>query len=294
MPCRVILLALAPLVGIAFPPGPANLRPSQQSDAEFRLRMTADSGTIGSYKFTARERTRLAFDIPDDDPRAAALSSLTGERQRTTELAVTLASPQQPPDGERRYLVYWLGYRISGDEVRGLSPLQWDSIFQEVGRRAAVRFTPLGELTGVELSSDAVRPVAQAFTEIVSSMGFDLPAEPVGPGDRWMGRALIPVTAPDGSRGRVGVEITYRLAEILVDERGPRARIEFDGKPTGLAAGDGQVTGEYYGECVFAIPSGRFDQMMAIANLEVTWEDSGTGLPPSQSLVHWNGSFTRN
>ncbi len=116
----------------------------------------------------------------------------------------------------------------------------------------------------------------------------------MSPGDRWLGRALIPVTAPDGSRGRVGIEITYRLAEITTDEHGPRARIEFGGVPGELASGGGRVTGEYYGECVFSIPFGRFDQMMAIANLEVDWNDSGSGLPPSRSLAHWNAAFTRN
>ncbi len=142
--------------------------------------------------------------------------------------------------------------------------------------------------------AEATRPVAQAFGQIISGLPFDLPAEPVRQGDRWHGRVLVPVEAPDGSRESVVIEVAYRLRRVESDDRGLRARIEFDGRPVSLGSGSETVDGRYYGESIFSLPGGRYEQMMATAELEVSWPDAGGGLPPSRTVAEWQAVVTRN
>ena len=276
--------------------GTASICVAQESsqNSAVLLRLTADSGVVGHYKFTTTETHQLAFDIPDDDPRASLLASATAPKHRTTEVAVTIVSLSDPADEEaRRYLLYWLGYKVSGDEVRSLTGLQWDSIFQEVGRRAVFHMSSVGEPRGVEVTSDAARPVGRAFGEIVSSLGLALPTDFVNEGDKWDGQVSVPIRRPDGTRLMFPMTVTYRLVELSSAPEGLMARIEFDGIPVGRVEGVEEASGQYFGEAVFAVTGGRYERMSAGSRLEVKWSDSG-GLPASSSHVEWQGGFQRS
>lgn len=256
------------------------------------LRLAADSGVIGHYKFTIRERQRLVFDIPEGDPRATLLQSATEPRETHTEIAATVVAVPSETE-ERRYIAYWLGYRLSGDQVQGLSPIQWDSIFQKVGRRAVLRFTPRGEPRGVQVTSDAVRPVAQALAAALSGLAMSLPADSVGQGSVWEGDVAVQVPAPDGSKRAVPMQVTYLLREVRDGPDGLKVRIEFDGEPIGAATEDATVSGRYFGESIFAVNEGRYEQVIALANLQLNWKDT-SGLPPNHSEIEWQTRVDRS
>lgn len=280
---------LAMAAGIATA-GSSRLAPQGQ---RVILRLSADSGAVGHYKFTTRDTHRLAFDLPSDDPRAALLESATAPRRRTTEIAVTMVSLSEPTEADRRYMLYWLGYRVSGDDVRSLSSMQWDSIFQAAGRRAVLSISPLGEPRGVRVGSEAVRPVGQAMADIFASLALGLPADSVGAGDTWETVVSIPVRRPDGSRVLVPITVSHLLRRLSEDREGLMAQIEFDGEPLDRVTGAEAVSGSYSGEGVFAVREGRYERMVVTSRLEVKWSDSG-GLPPSSSLVEWESEFIRS
>ena len=261
-------------------------------ERRFLLRMTADTGVVGAYGFTTNETHQLSFDISEDDPRRQLLESATAPRERDTKIAATIVSLPRPEEDNRRYMLYWLGYSVTGDEVRSLTPLQWDSIFQATGRRAVVRLTPTGEPRGVEVTSDAVRPVGQAFATMLASLAVGLPRDSVGVGATWHGRVAIPVRRPDGSRTLAPVDVTYRLRQVRREPEGLMARIEFDGAPATEEGLD--ASGRYFGEAIFAVEAGRFEELMALAEIEVAWPQSESGLPPSRSLSQWQGQITRS
>ncbi len=256
------------------------------------LRMARDSLVVGHYRFSIQERQQLAFDIPADDPRAELLRSATTPKEKQTAVAATIVSTPGEAEAERRYIAYWLGYRITGDDVRGLSPVQWDSIFQAAGRRAIVRFSPRGQGKGVEVGSDAVRPVGQALASALSGLAMELPVDSVMPGSRWEGRVAVTVDAPDGSRLTATMQVMYRLRELQQESDGVVARIEFDGEPLASSGDARQIEGRYYGESYFAVTAGRYNKVMALADLEVEWSDA-SGLPPSRLMVRWQGDAVR-
>jgi hypothetical protein len=256
------------------------------------LRMARDSLVVGHYRFSMQERHQLAFDIAADDPRAALLQAATTPKEKRTDVAATIVSTPGEAEADRRYIAYWLGYRITGDDVRGLSPVQWDSIFQAAGRRAIIRFTPRGQGRGVEVGSDAVRPVGQALASALSGLAMELPVDSVMPGSRWEGRVAVTVDAPDGSRLIATMQVLYRLREFQQGSDGVVARIEFDGEPVPSSGDAPQIEGRYYGESFFAVTAGRYNKIMALADLEVEWNDA-SGLPPSRLVVRWQGDAVR-
>lgn len=299
LPQRSLLLGLAPVFGLvvalAAEGQTTNVAGLQTASAapQVLLRLRADSGVVGHYKFTVRERQRLVFDLPEGDPRVSLLQSATEPRETRTEIAATLVAVSSDTEEELRYIAYWLGYRLSGDQVQGLSPLQWDSIFQKVGRSAVLRFTPRGEPRGVQVTSDAVRPVAQALAGALSGLAMSLPADSVTQGSAWEGDVAVQVAAPDGSRRAVAVHVNYRLRELRDEPGGLRARIEFDGEAFGSGTEDAAVSGRYFGESIFAVNEGRYEQLMALANFELNWKDT-SGLPPNHSVVEWQTQVVRN
>ncbi len=298
-PQRFLRLGLTPVLGLALAlaaDGQTTRGAGSQTASgtpPVLLRLQADSGVVGHYKFTVRERQRLVFDLPEDDPRVSLLQSAAEPRETRTEIAATVVAVSSDIEEERRYLAYWLGYRRSGDQVQGLSPLQWDSIFQKVGRSAVLRFTPRGEPRGVQVASDAVRPVAQALAHALSGLAMSLPADSVSEGSAWEGDVAVQVAAPDGSRRAVAVHVAYRLRELRDEPGGLKARIEFDGEAFSSGTKDEAVSGRYFGESIFAVNEGRYEQLMALANLELNWKDT-SGLPPNHSLVEWQAQVVRN
>jgi hypothetical protein len=290
-PLAVVGLTLVLSLALCGPADAAQQTESGGSGPRVWLRLAADSAVVGHYRFTVRETRRIVFDIAPDDPRAELLRSATTPKQTVTDIAATVVSTPVPPDEGRRYVAYWLGFKFGGDDVRGLSALQWDSIFQKVGRRAVLRFSPRGRPQGVEVGSDAVRPVGRAMARTLAGLALTLPADSVAPGARWEGRVAITLQAPDGSELVTPIQVTYRIRSIEREADGLYARIEFDGEPVAGASGP-RVKGNYFGESVFAVNSGRYERLMALANLEIPWEDS-TGLPPSRILIEWRGEFTR-
>jgi hypothetical protein len=290
----VLAAALAlSLSGSAASKAAARVGPRQGPAPRVLLRLTADSGVVGHYKFVANETHRLSYDIPAADPRASLLSSTRGPWQRTTEVALTMVSLAQSSDSTRRYVVYWLGYRLSGDEVRSLTSMQWDSIFRAAGRRASVTFTAVGEPRDVHVSSEAVQPVGEALASILGASPLRLPVDSVAAGDHWSGGVQVPVRRPDGTRARVIVRLDYELRRIEEEADGRYARIQISGQPV-RADGDAEgVSGNYFGEAVFSVSAGRFERANARAELEVQWPAGSEGLPPSRSLVEWSGEFSR-
>jgi hypothetical protein len=255
--------------------------------------LAADSGAVGHFRFTGQGQSQLVFDIPPDDPRNELLASITQPKTITRDIAGTIVSTPAEGDDERRYLIYWLGYRLAGiEEDRSLTPIQWDSIFQAAGRRAELRFTARGQPRGVQVSSEAVRPVAQSLADVLAGLALALPADSVGPTDRWRDELAVPVEGLDGSKKLVVVEVSYRLTELQVEPGGVKAHIEFDGAPVRIGDDSGEVTGKYFGESVFSVDGGRYEQVMAIANLEIKWKDS-SGLPPSRTILEWRGQLVR-
>lgn len=254
------------------------------------LRMVADSSVIGHYRFSIREREQLLFDIAPDDPRAALLESATVPKETNTDIAATIVSTHREPDEERRYFVYWLGYRVTGDNLQTLTPIQWDSIFQAAGRRAVLRVSPQGRPTGVEVTSDAVRPVARALAGALSALALALPVDTVGVGSRWDDNVAVKLKAPDGSERSLAVHVNYRLREFQSATGEVVARIEFDGEPVHGSLADAKVSGRYYGETYFAVERGRYKEGLALANFEIEWEDT-SGLPPSRSIIEWQAKF---
>jgi len=272
---------------------PANSQ-EQSADSSARfvtMRMAGDSAVVGHYKFTVKERQRLAFDIAADDPRAELLASATEPKATGTEIAATIVSTPRSSDEDRRYLAYWLGYRVTGDALETLSAFQWDTLFQQTGRRAVLTFSARGHPRGVQVSSDAHRPVGQALADALSAMALALPEDSVTEGSQWEDHVAMTLKAPDGSGFVAAVQVTYRLREIQTGPDGTYARIEFDGEPvSGGGDADVQVSGRYFGESVFAVDRGRYERLMAIANFEIEWEDT-SGLPPSRSFIDWEAQF---
>ena len=287
-----VSLWLVPAVAVLIWPADAAPQSSGRGETQAALlRLATDSGVVGNYGFTTQETHTLAFDIAADDPRASMLSTVAGTKKRTTKIAVTIVALPKEPNDDRRYLIYWLAYNLTGDGVRSLTPIQWDSIFQAVGRRAIFKVSPTGEPRGVNVTSDAVRPVGQAFALMLSGLALDLPVDSVAPGATWQGQVAIPIRRPDGSRAMAPVQVTYRLRELSREPYGWIARIEFDGEP--LPSDSLKATGRYFGEAVFDAAAGRFDDVMALAELEVEWPLDPNGLPPSRSFVTWQTVVTR-
>ena len=257
------------------------------------LRLAADSSAVGHFRFTGREQSQLVFDIPADDPRNELLAAVTAPKTITRDIAGTVVSTPAEGDEERRYLIYWLGYRLAGaEEDRTLSSMQWDSIFQAAGRRAELRFTARGQPRGVKVSSDAVRPVAQSLADVLSGLALALPADSVGLTEHWEDELAVPMDGLDGLRKQVIIEVSYRLTGLDMEPDGLKAHIEFDGEPVSISDDSGEVTGKYFGESVFSVSGGRYEQVLAIANLEVKWKDS-SGLPPSRTVLEWRGELIR-
>jgi hypothetical protein len=292
-PRRVWHLAALACTLWAARPGLAQEPVVDAPPARVLLRMTADSGLVGNYRITVRESRRLVFDISEDDPRAALLETLGAPRQTTTELAVTIIADRHEPEQERRYRLYWLGYRASTDAERGLSGLQWDSIFRRVGRGAILKFSPRGQPQGVMVNSGAVRPVAQALADILSALALTLPADSVSEGDGWRDQVSIRLHAPDGSQQLVDLHVNYRLTRLRTEAAGLFARIEFDGEPASFGEKMAEITGRYFGESLFSVGAGRYESVLVAANLEVEWADVNE-LPPSRSLVEWQAELTRH
>lgn len=258
------------------------------------LRMASDSAPVGHYKFTASERRQLLFDIPSDDPRAALLSTASEPKKREVAVAATIVSTPVREGAERRYTAYWLGFRRGGSDGQGLSAVQWDSIFQKTGRRAVLRFTPLGQAVGVEVGSEAVRPVGQALGDILSGLALGLPRDSVAPGDTWESRIALALRMPDGSRRLTPIHVNYRLRELREEADGIIAHIEFDGEPVDEEESDeAALRGRYFGESLFSPRDGRYEQVMAVANLELDWNDP-TGLPPARLVVEWQAVMDRS
>jgi hypothetical protein len=288
------LLAVLCLVDAGLGAGRAVSQEQRDPDAGPRLllRIAADSGLVGHFKWTGRENYRLVFDLPADDPRVELLASASAPRENTIEIAGTLVSaPSVSPD-ERRHYIYWLGFRVAGDEQRGLTPLQWDSIFNKVGRQAVLRFTSRGQPLGVDVGSEAVRPVGNALARVMSTLALALPADSAAEGSSWEDMVAVPVAAPDGSRKLAVIRVTYRLTRYDWEADGLKAHIAFDGRPERVEGVEAEISGTYGGESVFSVGKGRYDQMLSVARLEVKWADSG-GLPPSRTVVEWTSELIR-
>jgi hypothetical protein len=266
---------------------------SAHAERRVLLRMASDSNVVGHYRFTVQVKQRLAFDIATDDPRVALLAPATVPKQRTTEVAATIVSTPREEAEDRRYVAYWLGYRVQGDDVQGLSAFQWDTVFQESGRQAFVMFSPRGHPRGVSVTSDATQPVGESLAEALTALAMALPEDSVAIGARWEDNVAVTLTAPDGSEWLTLVEVTYRLRDL---EPGPEgatvARIEFDGEPVQDPESATIPYGRYFGESRFSVERGRYDSLMAIAKLEIEWEDT-SGLPPSRSIVEWGATVAR-
>ena len=265
---------------------------AQDAPEQVLLRLASDSNVVGHYRFTTEERNRLVFDIPDDDPRASLLESATVPREKKSELAATIVSVPREADEDRSYIVYWLFHQTTGHEAGGLSALQWDSIFQKVGRRATVGFSSLGKLRSVKVGSEATRPVGQGLARILGAFATMLPADSVAVGSSWQSEVMIPIGKPDGSQAAIAVRVTSRLREIRSEADGPEVRIEYDGEAVSGGAGSAGVSGRYYGESLFAVAGGRYEHLLALAELEVRWAGTG-GIPPSRTLVEWRGEVNR-
>lgn len=290
------ILAAGAVLAAAIATRPSLLIAQDAVDAPERvlLRMASDSSPVGHYKFTAQESRQLLFDIPSDDPRAALLSTASQPKQTEIAVAATVVSTPVPDGAERRYTAYWLGFRRGGTDGQGLTAVQWDSIFQKTGRRAVLRFTPRGQAVGVEVGSEAVRPVGQALGDILSGLALGLPADSVAPGDTWENRIALAVRMPDGTRRHARVHVKYRLRELREEADGVVAHIEFDGQPVdeeGLA--EGALRGRYFGESLFSPRDGRYEQVMAVANLELDWNDP-SGLPPARLVIEWQAVMDRS
>jgi len=293
LPCRVWLQAALACTLWAARPGLAQEPVVDAAPARVLLRMTADSGLVGHYRITVRETQQLMFDISQDDPRAALLETLAAPRQTTTELAATIISDRHEPDEERRYRLYWLGYRLSGDAERGLSGLQWDSIFRTVGRGAILRISPRGQPQGVLVNSGAVRPVAQALADILSALALALPEDSVSEGEGWRDQVTVRLRAPDGSQQLVNLHVNYRLTRLRAEADGLVARIQFDGEPASFGEKIAGITGRYFGESLFRVGAGCYESVLVATNLEVEWADVNE-LPPSRSLVDWQAELNRH
>ena len=273
--------------------GLAQEQDTASADKRVLLRTASDSSVVGHYKFTVQVKQRLAFDIAADDPRAELLASATIPKEQTTDVAATIVSTPKAQDEERRYIAYWLGYSVYGDDVQGLSSFQWDTVFQETGRQAFVTFSPRGHVRGVEVTSDAARPVGESLAEALSALALGLPKDSVGIGARWDDDVAVTLAAPDGSEWLTAVRVTYRLRDLMPGPEGTTiARIEFDGEPVQDPASATKAYGRYFGESRFSVEKGRYDMLMVIANLEIEWEDT-SGLPPSRSIVEWRAQVSR-
>jgi hypothetical protein len=172
--------------------------------------------------------------------------------------------------------------------------MQWDSIFQKVGRRGVVELSEVGRVQNVEVAGDAVRPVGEALAGILASLPLRLPVDSVRPGDRWEGDVQVPVRRPDGTRSPVTVPLEYRLRRIVDEPDARFAHLTFDGRPIEPPQGASSASGIYTGEAVFAVHSGRFERLVARAEIEVGWPESEAGLPSSHSGLEWQGSFGRS
>lgn len=258
------------------------------------LRLASDSAVVGHYKLVMRETSRLTFDIATDDPRQELLQAATTPKHTAIEIAATIVSVPRGAEENRRYTLYWLGFRHTGDDIRSLSPIQWDSIFRQVGRRAVLTLAPRGKLLGVEVSSDAARPVGEAFAGSLTALALTLPADSAGVGSSWQSDVAVPVRGVDGTRTLVPFRVRYHIRTLEDEPDGVTARIEFDGQP--LAMGDEavEVSGSYFGESLFAVGPGRYERVMALANLEIAWPVDESGLPPSRSIVEWRAELNRN
>ncbi len=271
---------------------------AQEIDAEgteYRvlLRMASDSTVVGHFRFSVQRKERLAFDIAADDPRAQLLAAATVPKQKSADVAATIVSTPSAPNEDRRYIAYWLGYRVQGDDVQSLTAVQWDTIFQETGRQAFLTISPRGHVRRVEVTSDATRPVGESLAETLSGLALALPEDSVAIGAHWEDSLVVTLDAPDGSAWLARIRVTYRLRDL---EPGPEgmtvARIEFDGEPLPDPSSAARAYGRYFGESRFTVELGRYEMLMAIANLEIEWEDS-SGLPPSRSIIEWEARVAR-
>jgi hypothetical protein len=89
------------------------------------------------------------------------------------------------------------------------------------------------------------------------------------------------------------VGVVYRLAKLESEAGRVVARIEFDGAAVAGAASWADVAGKYYGESVFAVDEGRYDSVVALAKLEVSWSDA-SGLPPNHTEYESQARLNRN
>jgi hypothetical protein len=292
---RSPLVCYVGLVLSAAVPGDSLAQEEGAASSEYRvlLRTASDSAVVGHYKFTVQVKQRLAFDIAVDDPRAGLLASATIPKEKTTDVAATIVSTPKAQDEDRRYIAYWMGYNVYGDDVQGLSSFQWDTIFQETGRQAFVTVSPRGHPRGVEVTSDAARPVGESLAEALSGLALGLPEDSVGIGARWEDNVAVTLAAPDGSEWLTAFRVTFRLRDLLPGSEGTTiARIEFDGEPVQDPTSATKAYGRYFGESRFSVEEGRYDMVMVIANLEVEWEDT-SGLPPSRSIIEWRAQVAR-
>lgn len=274
--------------------GSAAASPSTGQEPRVFLRFASDSAVVGHYKLVMRESSRLAFDIAADDPRRELLRAATAPKTTDVEIAATIVSIPRDEEEDRRYTLYWLGFRHTGDDVRSLSPIQWDSIFRQVGRRAVLNLTARGRPLGVQVSSDAARPVAEALARSLSALALTLPVDSAGVGASWQSDVAVPVRGLDGSRTLIPVRVKHYLRALEDEPDGLRARIEFDGEPVAPDSQIVEVSGAYFGESVFAVGPGRYERVMALANLEISWPMDESGLPPSRSIVEWRAELNRH
>ncbi|UCF20100.1 MAG: hypothetical protein JSU87_01445, partial [Gemmatimonadota bacterium] len=74
---------------------------AQEAPSRVILHLASDSSVVGHYRFLANEKSRLVFDIPDDDPRVALLRDATAPRQLDTEIGVTIVSVPREEEEDR-------------------------------------------------------------------------------------------------------------------------------------------------------------------------------------------------
>jgi len=236
----------------------------------YRLELSDEVGQSSRYRLTfdIRMRAEIRGDgQPNPGAEEFVVMLAEGMALRTVmEYEQRLTAVE--PDGVRTFEVRWHDYQFKGElagkEIPPPSGLV-ASTRDLLSQTAKVRTTAAGRTVEASYSHPRLAQLARSFEQTDGGMPTYLPETPVAVGDRWTGRARIPLGLGAGAGSSLVLELEHTLREIRSGPNGPVAVIDLAGRYSQLQAEEEFTLGiplhmeaTLTGSSLFNITEGRF------------------------------------
>ncbi len=242
----------------------------QAQQQTYRLELSDEVGQSSRYRLTFDIRMRAEIQGGGQpDARAAELIAMLAEGMTLrTVMEYEQRLMSVAPDGVRTFEVRWHDYEFKGELAGKEIPPPSGHVASTrdlLSQTANVRTTAAGRTVEVSYSHPRLAGLARGFEQTDGGMPAYLPESPVAVGDRWTGRARIPLGLGSGAGGSLVLELEHILREVREGPSGPVAVIDLAGRYSQLQAEEEFTFGiplhmeaTLTGSSLFNISQGRF------------------------------------